>query len=81
MESMDIHGFHGCPYEFHRYPWIPWNANCNINGKDTIKTTAEVPIIIYITDSEIVMVDLGFGDDFFEQNRSWENFGTTISGI
>ena len=32
-------------------------------------------------DSEIVMVDLGFGDDFFEQNRSWDDFGTTISGI
>ena len=33
------------------------------------------------TDSEIVMVDLAFGDDFFEQNRSWDDFGTTISGI
>ena len=33
------------------------------------------------TDSEIVMVDLGFGDDFFEQDRSWDDFGTTISGI
>ena len=32
-------------------------------------------------DSEIVMVDLAFGDDFFEQNRSWDDFGTTISGI
>ncbi len=34
-----------------------------------------------LADSEIVMVDLGFGDDFFEQNRSWDDFGTTISGI
>ena len=33
------------------------------------------------TDSEIVMVDLAFGDDFFERNRSWDDFGTTISGI
>ena len=33
------------------------------------------------TDSEIVMVDLAFGDDFFKQNRSWDDFGTTISGI
>ena len=32
-------------------------------------------------DSEIVMVDLAFGDDFFEQHRSWDDFGTTISGI
>ena len=32
-------------------------------------------------DSEIVMVDLAFGDDFFEQDRSWDDFGTTISGI
>ena len=32
-------------------------------------------------DSEIVMVDLGFGDDFFEQNQSWDDFGTTVSGI
>ncbi len=32
-------------------------------------------------DSEIVMVDLGFGDDSFEQDRSWDDFGTTISGI
>ena len=32
-------------------------------------------------DSEIVMVDLGFGDDFFEQDRSWDEFGMIISGI
>ena len=32
-------------------------------------------------DSEIVMADLCFGDDFFEQDRSWDDFGTTISGI
>ena len=32
-------------------------------------------------DSEIVMVDLGFGDDFFKQNRSWDDFGMTISCI
>ena len=32
-------------------------------------------------DSEFVMVDRAFGDDFFEQNRSWDDFGTTISGI
>ena len=32
-------------------------------------------------DSEIVMVDLSFGDDFFEQNRSWDDFGTTIAVI
>ena len=32
-------------------------------------------------DSEIVMVDLALGDHFFEQDRSWDDFGTTISGI
>ena len=37
--------------------------------------------VMISTDSEIVMVDLGFGDDFFEQDRSWDDFGTTISGI
>ena len=33
------------------------------------------------SDSEIVMVDLVFGDDFFEQDRSWDEFGMTISGF
>ena len=28
-------------------------------------------------DSEIVMVDLGFGDDFFEQDRSWDDFSAS----
>ena len=32
-------------------------------------------------DSEIVMVDLALRDDLFKQNRSWDDFGTTISGI
>ena len=36
---------------------------------------------IISSDSEIVMVDLVFGDDFFEQDRSWDDFGTTISWI
>ena len=40
-----------------------------------------VSLRIRKSDSEIVMVDLAFGDDFFEQNRSWDDFGTTISGI
>ena len=26
-------------------------------------------------------VVLAFGDDCFEQNRSWDDFGTTTSGI
>ena len=39
------------------------------------------PVVIYFSDSEIVMVDLAFGDDFCKQNRSWDDFGTTISGI
>jgi len=33
------------------------------------------------SDSGLVMVDLAFGDDFFKQNRSWDHFGTIISGI
>ena len=33
------------------------------------------------SDSEIVMVDRAFGHDLFEQNRSWDDFGTMISGI
>ena len=32
-------------------------------------------------DSGLVMVDLAFWDDFFKQDRSWDDFGTTISGI
>ena len=30
-------------------------------------------------DSEIVMVDMGFRDDFFELNQSWDDFGTATS--
>ena len=29
----------------------------------------------FFADSEIVMVDLALGDDFFKQNRSWDDFG------
>ena len=36
---------------------------------------------LHIADSEIVMVDLGFGHDSFEQDRPWDDFGTIISGI
>ena len=32
-------------------------------------------------DSGLVMVDGAFWDDFFKQDRSWDDFGTTISGI
>ena len=32
-------------------------------------------------DSEIVMVDGTIWDDSFEQDRSWDDFGTTIAGI
>ena len=32
-------------------------------------------------DSEIVLVDLAFWDDLFEQDRSWDDFGTTIAGM
>ena len=33
------------------------------------------------TDSETVMVDLAFGDGLFEQDQSWDDFGTIIPGI
>ena len=36
---------------------------------------------IEFSDSGLVKVDLGFGDDFFEQNPSWDDFGMIISGI
>jgi len=32
-------------------------------------------------DSELGMVDGAFWDEFFEQDRSWDDFGTIISGI
>ena len=32
-------------------------------------------------DSELKMIDRAFGDDFFELNLSWGDFGTIISGI
>ena len=35
----------------------------------------------HFTDSEIVMLDGTFWGDSFEQNRSWDDSGTTISGI
>ena len=38
------------------------------------------PILALFSDSGLVMVDLTFWDDFFKQNRSWDDFGT-ISGI
>ena len=34
-----------------------------------------------MADSGIVMVDGTFFGDSFEQDRSWYDFGTTISGI
>ena len=37
--------------------------------------------VTFCSDSEIGMVDRVFGDDFFEQNRSWDDFGKIISGI
>ena len=38
-------------------------------------------VLCPLADSEIVMVDGTFWDDSFEQDRSWDDFGTTISGI
>ena len=38
-------------------------------------------VFILRSDSEIVMGDLAFGGDFFKSDRSWDDFGTSISGI
>ena len=35
----------------------------------------------HLADSGLVMVDGACWDDFFEQNRSWDDFGTIISDI
>ena len=37
--------------------------------------------IIHDADSGIVMVDGTFFGDSFEQDRAWDDSGTTISGI
>ena len=39
------------------------------------------PQFSQISDSEIVMVDGMFFGDSFEQDRPWDDSGTTISGI
>ena len=51
------------------------------NGHDRkSKTTIRGKAISQKADSGIVMVDGTIWDDSFEQNRSWDDFGTTISG-
>ena len=47
----------------------------------TSASSGHGPSFMGASDSEIGMVDRPFGDDFFEQNRSWDDFGTIISGI
>ena len=47
--------------------WLPsWSSSCMLQ---TFANKYDY------ADSEIVMVDLGFGIDFFEQDRSWDDFG------
>ena len=43
--------------------------------------TREIETNTQSTDSGIVMVDGTFFGDSFEQDRSWDDSGTTISGI
>ena len=47
-------------------------------GMATSKLISSKPLN---SDSGIVMVDRTFVGDSFEQNRSWDDSGTTISGI
>ena len=43
--------------------------------------TPHAAVLRQLPDSGLVMVDLAFWDDFFKQRRSWDDFGTIISGI
>ena len=67
---------------------IKWTDECACLEGSIMKTKQELHGNVLMcthfnmkSDSEIVMVDLAFGDDFFKQNRSWDDSGTTISGI
>ena len=48
---------------------------CDLFGDSCSEGTLATP------DSRIVMVDGTFSGDSFEQDRSWDDSGTTISGI
>ena len=52
----------------------------NKDAPSHTRTTDAYRAVHYV-DSEIVMVDLTFGDDLFEKHRSRDDFGTTISVI
>ena len=47
----------------------------------TQKTETDVGGVSLVADSEIVMVDGTSWDESFEQDRSWDDSGATISGI
>ena len=53
-----------------------WTGKIRVLACEPILTRGKV-----MPDSGTVMVDGTFLDDFFEQDRSWDDFGTTISGI
>ena len=52
-----------------------------LSARQSVDTNSQSRFLCSNADSEIVMVDLAFGDDFFEQDLSWDDFGTTNSGI
>ena len=58
---------------------LPFANLCDfaVPGKCRVQTRTARPF----PDSGLVMVDLAFWDDFFKQDRSWDDFGTTNSGI
>ena len=95
--SMDIHGIHGYPWismdsmDIHGHPWISaadrsplyisnFNAEIDPSRLDPCPHLRK-DILTHNADSGLVMVDLAFWDDFFKQDRSWDDFGTTNSGI
>ena len=68
--------------------WCPWNHLHDIIDRYLVRRTflssnGSMSNITgwHLADSGLVMVDCVFRDDFFKQDRSWDDFGTTISGI
>ncbi len=63
------------------YSLLIWSPTAHPPRIRSLFTAYSLLIRILFSDSEIVMVDGTFWDDSFEQDRSWDDFGTTISGI
>ena len=79
-QTEDRIGMHQTPH-FQSKPLI---SNQNPSKHPIIgfwRSAAEAAACKYSADSGIVMVDGTFFGDSFEQDRSWDDSGTTISGI